>query len=485
MGEIAPYCDIPTCLPQYVHMLAMVAAYSVSAPVCSPQANVQYNGTRLSVMRGGTFADCCSQCSKDGTCAVFNFHPVGTLGQPTFCELQAAGGAAVPTHPVSNFLAGVPSAHVFCEDDEGCSLAGSCQPDGTCLCDGWSHGDHCEVLNLLDVDAVAFGYRNSSGYNSWGGASVAFGGKHLLFASQMGGRCPLLGYWDRVSEGVRLVGDKPNGPFDLVDEIVLPSFAHNVKPFQAPDGTWLLFYIGSINSDTTVCNSSTTEESASASPPIPHETAGPVMLASASRPDAPSAEWTLHGPLTDSVGWHSATNPSALFYPNGTVLLAVSRATDPGGKRTTLMSADSWRGPYRNLTHGYNESIGNGEDPDLFRTKRGFHMLNHNTGPGSTRIWFSRDGLSRWRVADGHANAFNATVRFTNGSEMVLCQRQRPQIVMAADGMPGWLWTGVMGGSPCPKDDRHGALNPTWTLAQQIGRNSEKSKGGGLRPGTT
>ena len=148
----------------------------------------------------------------------------------------------------------------------------------------------------------------------------------------------------------------------------------------------------------------------------------------------------VHGPLTDSEDWHSATNPSAVFHPNGTVLLAVSRATDPGGKRTTMMAADSWRGPYRNLTRGFNESIDNGEDPDLFRTKRGFHMLNHNTGPGSTRIWFSRDGLSGWRVADGHANAFNASVRFTNGTEVVLCQRQRPHIVMAADGMPGWLW---------------------------------------------
>ena len=454
-------------------LLLMATVSSAPPPVCSPQANLQYNGTRLTVARGGSYADCCALCSKDGSCAVFNFHPVGTQGQLTFCELQAAGGAAVPTNPANNFSAGEPSAHVFCKDDEGCSLAGACQADGRCLCDGWSHGNHCEVLNLLDVDATAYGYRNSSGYNSWGGASVAFGGKHLLFASQMGGKCPLLGHWARVSEGVRLVGDAPNGPFDAVDEVVLPSFAHNVKPFQAPDGTWLLFFIGAINNDTTVCNTTVAPlpvPVAAAAPPVPHETAGPIMVAAASRPDAPRAEWSLHGPLTDSEAWHSATNPSAAFYPNGTVLLAVSRATNPGGKRTTLMAAESWRGPYRNVTHGFNESIDNGEDPDLFRTKRGFHMLNHNTGPGSTRIWFSRDGLSGWRVADGHANAFNASVRFTNGTEVVLCQRQRPQIVMAADGMPGWLWTGAMDGSPCPSSDLSGAPNPTWTLAQQIGR---------------
>ena len=450
----------------------LLTVSSSGPPICTPQANVQYNGTRLAITRGGSWADCCSQCSSDSSCAAFNWHPVGAHAQPTYCELQAVGGSAIPSNPAANFSAGVPRTHVLCEDDEGCSLAGACQPDGRCRCDGWSHGDHCEILNLLDVDAAAFGYRNTSGYNSWGGGTVAFGGKHLLFASQMGGKCPLLGHWSRVSEVVRLVGDAPNGPFDIVNEVVLPSFAHNVKPLRAPDGTWLLYFIGASNNDSTVCANSTAVAlpASAALPPAPHETAGPIMVASASRPDAPRREWVVHGPLTDSEDWHSATNPSAVFHPNGTVLLAVSRATDPGGKRTTMMAADSWRGPYRNLTRGFNESIDNGEDPDLFRTKRGFHMLNHNTGPGSTRIWFSRDGLSGWRVADGHANAFNASVRFTNGTEVVLCQRQRPHIVMAADGMPGWLWSGVMEGTPCPDSDRHGWPNPTWTLAQQIGR---------------
>ena len=63
-------------------------------------------------------------------------------------------------------------------------------------------------------------------------------------------------------------------------------------------------------------------------------------------------------------------------------------------------------------------------------------------------------------------DAFNATVRWGNGSTSVLCRRQRPQVVMAEDGMPGWLWTGVMDG---PRDGACDA-NPTWTLAQQIGR---------------
>jgi hypothetical protein len=99
-------------------------------------------------------------------------------------------------------------------------------------------------------------------------------------------------------------------------------------------------------------------------------------------------------------------------------------------------------------------------------------MLNHNTGPASTRLWFSKDGLANWTEAAG-GSAFNATVRYTNGTEVTVCQRQRPQIVMAADGMPGWLWTGVMSqmaNGSCPPSDRDPLPNPTWTLAQQIGR---------------
>jgi hypothetical protein len=103
-------------------------------------------------------------------------------------------------------------------------------------------------------------------------------------------------------------------------------------------------------------------------------------------------------------------------------------------------------------------------------------MLNHNTGPASTRLLFSRDGLTNWTRATGPADAFNGTVAFDNGTVLELCQRQRPQVVLdEGDGMPGWLWTGVMvrdqsQPSPCPANDLKPALNPTWTLAQRIYR---------------
>ena len=464
-----------------VLLAAAVLPRSTQGQACAHHARSEWSGAaveRIGVETGVSEAQCCAACGVDRACDGYNWHPLGSAGQPTYCFLL--GGTAAHgtlTRTGANFSAGsVTTRPPVCADDVDCSLAGACV-GGVCVCDGWTHGERCEVLNLLPVDADTVGYRNTSGYNTWGGASIAGDdGKHYLFLSQMGGRCPLLGHWSVVSEGVRLVSDTPNGPWSE-PEVILPSFAHNVKPVRAPDGTWLVFYIGGVNNRTENCPSGRAGLRA-APPPWGQTTAGPIMVAAASRPDAPRAEWAVHGPLTDSVAWHSATNPSAVFFRNGSVLLAVSRAWSPspepgGGKRTTLMRADSWAGPYTNVTRGYDGSIGNGEDPCLFRTPRGFHMLNHNTGPASTRIWFSRDGVSGWATAPGGRDAFNATVRYTNSTEVVVCQRQRPQIVMAADGMPGWLWTGVMSGvanGSCPTNEQDDLGNPSWTLAQQIGR---------------
>jgi hypothetical protein len=275
---------------------------------------------------------------------------------------------------------------VACLDETDCSLAGECR-DGTCVCDGWTHGLYCEQLNLEPVDSTLFGYRNASGYNSWGGASVHWttdqggDGKWYLFTSQMQGRCTLLGHWSTLSQVVRSASDAgPSGPF-LDATVVVPSFAHNAKPFLSPDGTWLIFYIGEINNISHTCSNGTSIGTASAAlgaaaaaAPAPKSTAGPIMIASATRPDAPASQWCLHGPITDSVQWHTATNPSPVFNAtDGTVRLAVSRSWG-GWKRTVIMEAPSWRGPYTNVsaTATYTGSINSGEDPDLFRTARGW-----------------------------------------------------------------------------------------------------------------
>lgn len=444
---------------------------------CEAHANHAYNGTPVAgatPLRNCTVDACCAACSADTNCAWYNWHPVGFHGQPTWCQLLGGNGTLVPTAAAENFMAGRVVTHVLCRDDMDCSLAGECVA-GKCVCDGWSHGDHCEVLNLEPADPVAYGYRNASGYHSWGGASIQdpATGKWWLFLSLISGKCPLLGYWATYSEGVRLVSANPTGPWTW-DAVVLPSFAHNVKPFRAPDGTWLVYYVGKRNNASHTCNNSAHAPRGSETLQTRgKQTAGPIRVASAATVDAPPDQWTVHGPLTDSDGWHSATNPSVVFDANGTAHMCVSHGwrLDSGGfaKTNLMMRAANWRGPYVNVTPGdYAETIHSGEDPDVFRTKRGWHMLNHNQGLAATKMWVSRDGVS-WRPTLGES-AFTASVEFTNGTKRALCWRQRPQIVFAEDGMPGWLWTGVQDGGHACTFNSSNTLQ-SWTLAQRIGRN--------------
>jgi len=428
---------------------------------CDVSSHKSYSGTKLQVQRGGSLEDCCAACGTLKACKHYTFHPDDGKN-PTACFLQDDDGIEETAH--KNFSHGQVPKGKFCDDSFGCSLAGDCQ-DGVCVCDGWTHGDHCEILNLLPVDEKRFGYRNASGFNSWGGGPVLVDGKWHFFASQMQGKCPLAHHWSSVSEAVHSISDNPLGPFETA-EVVIPSLAHNVKPFQHPDGTFLIYYVGQINNQTADCSNGSLADS-----PQPKGAAGPVMIASASHPDAPAEEWKIHGPMTDSFEWHSATNPSPVFLQNGSVLLYVSRrwAVSPtkNHKNNWVMMADSWRGPYRNVTQTYEDAVDTGEDPHVFKTQRGYHMLNHNMGPAASGLSFSADGVT-W--TKGHeVNAFNATLQWSNGSVTTLCRRQRPFVVMKDDGMPGWLWNGVMD-NPADGDCEGDSEWFTWTLGQEIGR---------------
>lgn len=98
-------------------------------------------------------------------------------------------------------------------------------------------------------------------------------------------------------------------------------------------------------------------------------------------------------------------------------------------------------------------------------------MLNHNTGPGSSVLMSSVDGLHDWSPSRNDRrfirNAFNETIHWSNGTTTTVCRRQRPQIVFnPVDGMPGWFWSGVGDGPMGPTCDE----SPTWTLVQKIGR---------------
>ena len=99
-------------------------------------------------------------------------------------------------------------------------------------------------------------------------------------------------------------------------------------------------------------------------------------------------------------------NPAPYFFENGTVLLFYSAQPCPAGwgASATCISvarASSWRGPYSTVG-ALPITAPESEDPSVFRTARGFHLLtNVNNGhqrcdasvPCGGHAW-SRDGLT-------------------------------------------------------------------------------------------
>merc|ERR1712137_232228 len=108
----------------------------------------------------------------------------------------------------------------------------------------------------------------------------------------MHGKCPLSGFWSKASTAIHSVSDNPMGPFETA-EVVIPSFAHNVKPFMAPDGKYLIYYIGSPNGDSSTC--ANFSRLLRDDPYIqPKAAAGPVTIASSDSLDVPADQWQHH-----------------------------------------------------------------------------------------------------------------------------------------------------------------------------------------------
>ena len=128
-----------------------------------------------------------------------------------------------------------------------------------------------------------------------------------------------------------------------------------------------------------------------------------VNLASATSVDGPwtqllpdgSPFWSGPGGGNDSL---ALSNPSAFALPNGTIVLAYSRADPNGG--TGISTAPHWKGPYTRLflptkvsahaPRGQNFSIVRcGEDPFIYQDFRGtWRVLCHG---GTEKAGWSKD----------------------------------------------------------------------------------------------
>ena len=132
--------------------------------------------------------------------------------------------------------------------------------------------------------------------------------------------------------------------------------------------------------------------------------------------------------------------------------------------------ADHWSGPYRLLAKNAvlrnpDGSPHHCEDPHLWQSERGFHLLTHNQqGPqGVASYGFSLDGRD-WTLSP--TTPYDCTLNYTDGSTAQASGcGNRPQIVFsestARGGAPQWLINGAMAAKP------EGGAG-TWTLFRKV-----------------
>ena len=349
------------------------------------------------------------------------------------CGGPAAAGSSVAP-PWGTELSWLKRTSRFkCKDDWDCSLSGLCVR-GTCQCDAWATGLDCSYLNLAPIDKSRLGYLHSV-HTSWGGNAVkGLDGKWHMYVSEIiCGKEDLrktkcgLARWQTQSQVVHTVSSTIDGPYQRQEVVIKPE-AHNPTLQVSPvDGSWNLYYISDYD--------------------------GPIEVIAS---EDGGRTWTE--PTT--VSRHQ--NPGPMMLPDGTVTMFYRG--DGGNLPSPTCSSEyvafqSCPSRTEPCSAGFNRRAFDhtAEDPSIFVDLRGnYHMLV-NALPymcvpkekQGGHAW-SRDGV-RW--SEPRVGAFDATLKFRDGSSVTCERRERPQMMLQAEpgrgGKPVALVSAVTG---CPRE---------------------------------
>ncbi|KAF4986331.1 hypothetical protein FDECE_16005 [Fusarium decemcellulare] len=356
-----------------------------------------------------------------------------------------------------------------CQTDEDCTLNGICSANGkaqaACVCDAGWRGSDCSALDLRPAKRASGYNRTEEGISSWGGTIVRDrqdpGLFHLILA-EFANNCGL-DYWSPYSKIVRAESRTgPEGPYKFMGDVV-GTFSHNPTViWSQSDSKYLMYYIG--------CPQVIAE--GECAPPSFTCTAGNYINGESGISVASSRNlqnWTTHGPVLageHSDAWDACvTNPSPfpLYEPGNQTpaMLLVYRGCPvncrDGWERINVAHAPSgFLGPYKK-TSSEPLFMDSNEDPFVWKDKRGnWHMLLHSLeegggfgdGPNVGRHAFARNWEGPWTFVH-QTLAYDTTIQYNDGTEIVFHRRERPQLFFSDDGnmTPLFLTTGAQ-----PKD---------------------------------
>jgi hypothetical protein len=282
---------------------------------------------------------------------------------------------------------------------------------------------------------ITTGYIHSN-LSSWGG-SVIYGVSdkmYHMFVAQFTNGCPLSS-WESNSFIMHATSPTPTGPYKAVNS-VLPVFHHNPTISQAPDGTYLLYFIGA-NWDGQQQNctkSSSTENLVGAG------NTGLIGIAYSTSLNGPWSLLNNGAAIIGAQSWFThPSNPSGpVFLSDGSVYLAFRGSDSSDTERLGMLTAPSWKGPYTVLVDTPLVP-GWGEDPFLWQDISGnFHILFHALSPCGGHA-FSANGKT-WSLAPA---AYDSTSKSSTGKTLSFTHRERPHLLMDSNNNPKYLYNGA------------------------------------------
>lgn len=288
-------------------------------------------------------------------------------------------------------------------------------------------------------------------------------GKYHLFSSCYPDSIPFHPGWMVSSEIVHAVADKPEGPFEFVDK-ALPNrgaqywdghstFNPQIKKYK---GKYYMFYTGSTHPFEDFKKGELTLDSKWCIVGRSNKRVGVAVSNSLNGPwkrmDTPLLE-------TEPNSFYSflTSNPTMVINDDGSVLMIFkARAYEGiqhGAMSLGIASAKTITGPYKVLNNNKPvfdaKTMGELEDPFLWKDKRGYHVVFKDHKGKYVGEWgggvlaHSKNGLD-WKV-DKDPKAYSKTIQWDDGSLEKRGQLERP-FILFENNKPRCMYFSTMDG---------------------------------------
>ena len=355
----------------------------------------------------------------------------------------------------SGRLSGTGPMGCTCEAD--CAFAGTCVA-GACVCRRPWSGPRCATLDLapMNVDPSATGLKLPHNW-TWGGSVIrdSRDGRYHMYVMHLKEHCGIQCYQSN-GQVLHATANAPEGPFTVQGVALDPrpgkwdsDTLSEPSVYRAPDGTFLLFYMGLNDTVPRPFNCMKADTQCRGIGGVRK-----IGVAFATSLDGPwqRLDEPLLGPNPapkDSHGspncdTHDVSNPAVAFAPNGSAIMAFKGEGHCGQGVMGFATAPHWRGPWtrpQGTSKGsmaYRMGARACEDPYIYWDAQAglYRMLSHACeAPGLGGHFFSHDGLA-WSEAwtDNITWAYNAQVPLANGHIRTFYRRERPQVLLDEHG---------------------------------------------------